>query len=190
MANYHVPRRPEPCQPYNTGTCGNYIYEDTKVLVNNSAALLESIILDQNELIGIYSASHHSNRATPRYMAAGVTEATIDQCYNFIRAIACNGVYSSCDASSTISDPVPRPLCKHTCDILRDEGACSFFLDPSFLEEYRYELPSLRDALFAKCDTRTAPGGESPECIYVSLYSPAVGKLGSTVPYSVYTMCG
>ncbi len=162
-----------PCQPYYSHTCRNYIHEDTNVLVNNETKVLESTISKQIGLINTYTATHHANLT---YMATGITEETIDQCSDFIRGIACNSVYPYCDTSSTNSHPVPRPLCKHTCDILRAEGFCSFFLDPSFLEEYRYQLSPLRDALFASCDNRTTPGGESPECIYVSLDSPAVGK--------------
>ncbi|XP_064389291.1 uncharacterized protein LOC135337305 [Halichondria panicea] len=166
------------CQTYNSRMCRNYIHEDTNVLVNNETEVLESTIRKQIGLINTYTATHYANLT---YVATGITEETIDQCSDFIRGIACNSVYPYCDASSTNSHPVPRPLCKHTCDILRAEGFCSFFLDQSFLEEYRYQLSPLRDALFASCDNRTTPGGESPECIYVSLDSPVVDSLGEDV---------
>lgn len=140
---------------------------------------MEGTISEHDGNINAITVGHYAQYGSSAYQAAGISQEIIEKCYEFTRALACNSVYQYCDVSSTPDSPVARPICKHTCALLQEGGPCGFFLDPAFLTEQRLQLTELRLSLFSRCDNRTAPGGTTPECVSLSVNSPAVGQFGS-----------
>ncbi len=155
--------------------CRNYIHEDTDILVHNPATM-ETNISHHIGTINTLASDHWYNFNSPVYREAAISGEMIEECYQFTRALACNTVYQYCDAKSTIAVPVARPICKHTCAIIEEDGPCGFYMSSNFLSDRQQLLAEISTALFSRCDNRTAPAGTSPECLSVSLNSPAVGE--------------
>ena len=156
------------CQYYRGEMCWRYLFTDTQVFTNASSPTLQSTI---NNLVGAieqYTAVHNRHLGSPSYQASGVTEEYLDTCLEFLKAVACSLVYPYCDVGSFN----PRQICKHSCDELREGGACGFFFNSSnLLPEDGHQLRELKNKLLVHCDNRENPAGSSPECIYVSYQS-------------------
>ena len=89
------------------------------------------------------------------------TNPEYSKCVAFTQAIVCHSLYPYCDPSS--DSPSARSVCLEACNILTT-GVCRDVFDA---------LPSnVTSLLVSGCDTVAREGGESPECIHVSLESP------------------
>ena len=119
--------------------CRNYIHEDTDILVHNPATM-ETNISHHIGTINTLASDHWYNFNSPVYREAAISGVMIEECYQFTRALACNTVYQYCDAKSTIAVPVARPICKHTCAIIEEDGPCGFYMSSNFLSD-RQQLP-------------------------------------------------
>ena len=174
MASDHLNSDPcRKCQYYHGDMCRLYLFADTPVFVNASDETLESTINNHVGAIRHYTADHRRHLDSPVYWAAGITEEQLDKCLNFLTAISCNLVYPYCVVGSSS----PRPICKHSCDKLREGGACGFFFNTTLLPEDAHQLRELKNKLLGNCDSRVSPAGSRPECIYVSYESPHISEL-------------
>ena len=174
MASGHLNSDPcRKCQDYHGDMCRLYLFADTPVFTNASDETLESTINSHVGAVQQYTADHRRHMDSPAYRAAGIAEEQLDKCLQFLTAISCNLVYPYCEVGSTS----PRPICKHSCDELREGGACGFFFDTTLLPEDAHQLRELKNKLLANCDSRVNPAGTRPECIYVSYQSPPIGEL-------------
>ena len=83
------------------------------------------------------------------------------KCVAFAKAVVCHSLYPYCDPSS--NSPSPRAVCQNACDILTT-GVCQGVFDAL--------SSNVTELLTSNCDLVAKEGGDSPECIHVSLEHP------------------
>ena len=83
------------------------------------------------------------------------------KCVAFAKAVVCHSLYPYCDPSS--NSPSPRAVCQNACNILTT-GVCRGVFDAL--------SSNVTELLTSNCDLVAKEGGDSPECIHVSLEHP------------------
>ena len=136
------------CIAYTGSVCSPFI-ENIDFFVNDS----QRDILDDWAMAAFTEIEQLEGSVT--------TNPQYSKCVAFAQAVVCHSLYPYCDPSS--DSPSARSVCLEACNILTT-GVCRDVFDG---------LASNMTTLIASgCNTVAKEGGDSPECIHVSLESP------------------
>ena len=119
-------------------------------------------LLQQQALKLIKKIQRHANTSS-----SSLNPNLRDKCSLLAQSIACHATFPYC-LSDSEDTPIPRPICRTTCDSFSSGGLCWEFLNEQ-------TSPELYQRITAGCDTRQLPGGTSPECIPISPDSARTG---------------
>lgn len=135
------------CVPHGGSIC-NEFFSGKFVLYNTTDYTLESEV---REMV-ISLQTLHINPLPIGTLSMG----TVERCVHIAMEVLCLSAYPFCTQNPLIT----QPICRRTCDLFKDKGACEGVVTPENFTK-AYEL------MTSRCDEEPFPGGNSPECVQV-----------------------
>ena len=159
------------CAPRGSSICSEFFYGQ-HVLTNSTDTTLE---YEVREMV----ISLQTLRTTST--AIGNLDAdAVGRCADIVTEILCNSAFPFCTPNSLVT----RPICRRTCDLFRDGGACEGVVT---LQDF----PETYELIMSNCDGVLFPGGNSPECVQVQFNDSLTsgGKSSSLVANPSCFLC-